>query len=415
MSETINRDAEDTIKGFRFQRLRALSALVKVFNKYDPSRDVSECEVHVSLEAGADVTVLDNKGNWIHEEDKCYDASSNFTFASDAILNTLVGFFDTYCESRYSENCLFVFCTTRLYGKERNSATTKNLVIELPAEKPILELIEERSYEHDETFLDTIKKFVVAEYEAQYPEDGKLKGNREIIKKFSNTQWIKFLNQVSWCFGVGNLEKLENEVLDVIKQSVFFSEILLGKEKVIKVAVLDLLEQKQAQKDFVVKKFTLTKFKLLLREIQAGSHLGADPTHELWDGIKIDDSRNITEKLTSVCDGFTAEELKVYCRKTMQGYTEIREFQDEKMMKSFLYNIFDVCQTELVQLIKDSNVKKMAESEIESKIIELISLSNERLNERRQTYSATELNRDTTRCLIYYLFDNCYIAFNKGN
>jgi len=93
ISETINREAADTSKGFRLQKIRAIKLMLDsikndadavFFTAVENVEDVS----HQVVENGVETTY--------YEEDKNYDTSGNFTIFSPPVRNTLVSFFDIY-------------------------------------------------------------------------------------------------------------------------------------------------------------------------------------------------------------------------------------------------------------------------------------------------------------------------------
>lgn len=123
MTQLINRDAADKTKGFRLQKLRAATLLLKAAN------DLSNVNFYyAAIEAEEDVTIIKTANlstEQIIEEDKNYSSDSNFTIHSEAVLNTLVSFFDIYTGKWHkSQSTVFTFSfyTTTNFGKEKRKS-----------------------------------------------------------------------------------------------------------------------------------------------------------------------------------------------------------------------------------------------------------------------------------------------------
>ena len=94
MTQIINRDAADKTKGFRLQKLRAAKLLLEA-----SSENSYVNFYYAAIEVEEDVTIIktiDFNTEQIIEEDKNFSPDSNFTIFSNAVLNTLVSFFDIY-------------------------------------------------------------------------------------------------------------------------------------------------------------------------------------------------------------------------------------------------------------------------------------------------------------------------------
>lgn len=93
----------------------------------------------------------------VSEGDKSYASVKGFSFMSVEVKNSLVSFFDYWFKNVENDNLIFCFYTNVGISKERTSELTRALNIELP-DKPILEKIINKRYEHDSEFLLIIKK-----------------------------------------------------------------------------------------------------------------------------------------------------------------------------------------------------------------------------------------------------------------
>lgn len=127
MTQIINRDAADKTKGFRLQKLRAATLLLKAAN------DLSNVNFYyAAIEAEEDVTIIKTVNlstEQIIEEDKNYSSDSNFTIYSEAVLNTLVSFFDIYIGKWHKSQSTvfnFSFYTTTNFGKRKRRTCRRN-------------------------------------------------------------------------------------------------------------------------------------------------------------------------------------------------------------------------------------------------------------------------------------------------
>ena len=140
MSDTINR--ETSWKGQRLQKMRLTKLLL------DSIEANPKTQVFGAIEFGQDVYSKDRSEKsptLKFEEDKNY-SSSNFSFNSHEVINTLVSFLDIWINSGYSQNLKFAFYTTAGIAKESTTERITKNGITLP-DKAILELFSEGKFE----------------------------------------------------------------------------------------------------------------------------------------------------------------------------------------------------------------------------------------------------------------------------
>lgn len=157
MVETINRDAGDKSKGFRLQRLRAISLLLDQMEKNDDS-----VSVFASTEYLDDVYIktVNSAGVITYTEgDKNYDSGKRFSFMSKEVTNSLVIFLDNWLNCEMSKTLYYCFYTNIHYTFERDKTEViKKLGIILP-EKPILDYLTKDDF--NDVVVECIKKIVV--------------------------------------------------------------------------------------------------------------------------------------------------------------------------------------------------------------------------------------------------------------
>lgn len=215
MTQIINRDAADKTKGFRLQKLRAATLLLKAAN------DLSHVNFYyAAIEAEEDVTIIktvDFNTEQIIEEDKNYSSDSNFTIFSEAVLNTLVSFFDIYIgkwHKSYSTVFTFSFYTTTNFGKEKKKELADGTKIELP-DKPILGILQNSSDISDD-IASLVKTILLVEYREQYekiPGNGHLKALEDI----SLDNFKGFLKKINWLSGQEDESELQKSAEKLIK------------------------------------------------------------------------------------------------------------------------------------------------------------------------------------------------------
>lgn len=281
--ETINRDAGDKSKGFRLQRLRAISLLLDQMEKND-----GKISVFASTEYLDDVYIKTVSPEGIityTEGDKNYDSSKRFSFMSKEVTNSLIIFLDNWLNCEMSKTLYYCFYTNINYTFEKDKTEIiKKLGIKLP-EKPILEYL--TTYELNDVVIECIKKRLLYEYEQQYKKkDGN--GYLEVIKKFNNSQWKNFLSRINWKFGQYDDKELQKVLLEKITNRSFLTNIdVFSKEDLI----IDLLEshfsQKEQYTDPISKHVTSIHVENVLLKISKDVvKKESDPIYSVWNSLE---------------------------------------------------------------------------------------------------------------------------------
>lgn len=232
----IKREAGDKTKGFTLQKQRALALF------FDEIMLNSNIHVNVAIEYKGDIYL--QSGDSYVEEQKNYDESSTFSFNSKEILNTLVYFLNIWLTEHKSESIRFGFYSTNKIAKENKTTRTTNLNINLP-QKPILELLQEKQYTVKDLF-DTVKKYLIDEYQIQYKKD--------VSPELDNQSIEKFLNSINWNFEQNNEIEYEKIITQKIKDCEFSNNLLNPSDaEFVYAFLMNSLEKKQNEDNYLLK------------------------------------------------------------------------------------------------------------------------------------------------------------------
>ncbi|KRD09127.1 hypothetical protein ASE21_14870 [Flavobacterium sp. Root901] len=241
--KTISREAGNTSKGFTLQKLRTISLLL------DELAKGSESDFVAAIEYSGDVYVADKQYIYI-EENKDYD-SSNFSFASSAIKNTMVYFLDHWLANSRDKKIKFGIYATNKIAKEINSGRVQKLGIELPEEK-IIESLYRGDYSNPLT-LKAVKALILDEYKRQYEKNKFVtveKSNFPVLEAFNDEDWKIFFSSIQWVFSTTSSEELEKEVFDkIITSGLIESPNLIYKAPLIRAELFYQLEIRQTKKN----------------------------------------------------------------------------------------------------------------------------------------------------------------------
>ncbi len=230
------REAGDKTKGFTLQKQRAIILFFDVL-KSNPN-----AHVNVAIEYEGDVYLQNDEIGYV-EEQKNYDKESSFSFNSHQILNTLAYFLEIWFRNEKSENLIFGFYSTNKIAKEKKTDTTEELNISLPKES-ILKLLITNNYEK-ENLLDSVKKYLISEYENQYGKD--------ISTELDDDALISFLDKVNWRFEQENDKELKGSVIKALTESEMGKGLKGNQTDFIYASIMCALEEKQDEKDPFIK------------------------------------------------------------------------------------------------------------------------------------------------------------------
>jgi len=406
VQKTINREAADTSKGFRLQKIRAIKLMLDSIQSdsdavfltaVENTEDVS----HLAVENGEEVNYF--------EEDKNYDASGNFTIFSPAVKNTLVSFFDIFVGQLRSSGKVYLgFYTTRSVGKERKTKLDNGTDISLPVE-PILSLISNGDLIKEEVS-EIVRKILIEEYTSQYKEKTTI-GYLEILTSQKPKEFLKFLTHIRWYFGQDDDVELKETVLKLIENSPLHSVAHIGKEDIIFSALMEKLDEKQNKTNLVEKLVHSSEVKLIFNEAKSEpDQLSMDPVWEHLAEIEaeITDKRNLKEKVLSVVENFPEKNIKHYSRKACRSKSE--QSASDKTFLSLKFRIWEACQD---YFLSDAYSQPTSKNELELIVSRLSSDCKELIDELKQEYKYRVSNSTVIEGIVLDLFDSCFLAFDE--
>jgi hypothetical protein len=407
--KTIDRESGDKSKGSRLQRLRAIRFLLDKLN------DLDNVAVYVATEFLDDVyqqiVKVDGTVEIISEGDKNYKSGTTFTFHSDEVKNTLVGFIDCLMEHYSSASLFFCFYTNAKFSSENNIKE----ITEVRPNESILQQLMNKDFS-DPLLLPYVKTVIINDYKKQYKsKKHKNKGYLSILEKWDDTQWIDFLNNISWLFEKEDDKELEISLLELIKRSNPYSFNIEGKEKQVLISLEHEFERKQERKDYFTRIMTASEVKTCYLEVAKDVYKNCDPVHELWDEIpKPTDNRNLSLKIRAVCNTYSEKELGLLARRVCEAKLELKRV-DYKDRCAYQYRVFTAAERKIGDLLKNHTSKTHEKVDIDNWIDELVNYSNAQLEERSKDYTYAFTNKETLKNTILELFDSCYLAFDEGD
>jgi hypothetical protein len=407
--DPIKRDVGQQAKGFRLQKLRAVCLMMDAIEKND------HVQIYCAIEHEADVNYVEVKpGTSVkyYEEDKNYGPETNFSFNSIQVLNTMVIFVDIWIKYKFSKNLVFGFYTTNGISKENRTGLISNKNLALPSE-PVLTLLKEKRFSSE--LIDLLKTIVIEEYEKQYAGK-KNQGSLELIKTWSEDDWIDFFTQIDWKLGRENEVDIEKELVTKIKKNRLYDQGICNKENLIISAAIDLFDKKQAATDVIERFVHGSDIKLIFHEVAARFFKLEDPAWEEWEKLKASDKRNLELKLKAVCERIDVGKLGVWSRKIGISLTEQKKLSGDKSLLSFKYRIFEVCKDKLVDFINQNKGRKLTIKEIEDCINDLVNSAKSHIVDISKNYTYTvQESDDFVKGIILWLIDSCYLAFDNGS
>jgi hypothetical protein len=410
MTQIINRDAADKTKGFRLQKLRAATLLLRA------AKDLSNVNFYyAAIEAEEDVTIIKTVNSitdQMIEEDKNYSPDSNFTIHSEAVLNTLVSFFDIYIGKWHrspSTVFTFSFYTTTNFGKEKKKELADRTIIELP-DRPILEILQSSS-DIPDNIASVVKTILLVEYKKQYekiPGNGYLKALEEIDLE----QFKIFLKKISWLSGQEDELELQRSAETLIKCCKYYQLSMSGKEQLILAKILDKIDEKQHFKDFAERFINSAEVELIFK--MAESEVSEQLLDPIWKELQelsanIIDKRNLEEKLLDSCPTYPKSKIATLARKACSSKTE-----EEASNKSFLslkYRVFEACEDYFFDNEKFSNT--VNQTSIDATIKSLQKKAADTIEELKKDYTYTVSNKETINGIVINLIDSCFICFDE--
>lgn len=401
----ISREAGDKAKGFRFQKLRAA---IRFLERVDAN---SSGQVQCAMELLEDSVLYDGSADALisGEENKYY--ASGLSFNSSAIKNTVVAFLDLYFAfNRSGELELGVYASAQL-AQERISAEQR-ASLGYTAEQKNYDILRKLVQKEELTHEEMVFAFEIAknEYFKQYSEAGR--GFTGLVKAMPLDEFGRFAAAIDWSLTNDTNESLEEQALQLVKTSRFFTHRHQNLEGYVLSSVLDELEKRSGKKSVTDRLLSTDTLKNIFNEILLGpttDERGEDPASECWDDVEINDFRNLQTKILSVCPEFDPRGLKVLARRCSLARSVEPEGQRE--MKGLLRRVLDVCEAELT---KNPPSKSMTQQGVLDAIEVLTKASEQHASHLRRVYRYRARDQHSIQGAVLTLFDDCYLAFDEA-
>lgn len=133
---------------------------------------------------------------------------------------------------------------------------------------------------------------------------------------------------------------------------------------------------------------------------------------EQWEEVELNDSRNMPDKLLSVCNTIKEARINKYCRDIASGKIELRNYS-ERYVSAIKYRIFEVCQEELLNFVEENEAKELTVEEINGLIDRYTDRAVEIIEDKAQEYAYPIKNRDLLKKTVLALIDECYLSFDE--
>jgi hypothetical protein len=404
MESTINREAGDKTKGFRFQKLRACIRLLEKITANGKNR------FSCAIELLEDSFLADENDvpTVSVEENKIY--TSSLSFNSSPIRNTVVAFLDLSFRYVHDPSLSLCFFASATVGSERPS---EELLSSASVDKStpcsiLKKLIEKSELSHEE--IKICHRIVLNEYAKQYAsKDG---GFLSAIEKWTPEELVDFVKRIEWGITSDSNDELEDRALNHVKLCPFFTNRHEELEKFILTAILDKFERLSEQEHATLKLLHVSDIELIYTQVlgKRENTKPIDPAYKNWDAIKVVDMRNLSEKIEAVSPDYLPVQLRKLIRRCALAKFEAETFGKEYV--SLRRRIFDVCEEVLDEKITghttfDRNVVDKILKEMADKSIAMMA-------DIGKSYSYQINDQETIKGAILSLFDECYIAFDES-
>lgn len=407
-NDTINRDASDKYKGYRYQKIRVAIMLLKLIKSNIKNNIIAIPEYK------DDGYFIDEKGHQFLEQDKLYE--KGFSFNSPEIQKAMVNFLDNYIELKKDPFINFIFCTNTDYVKENQIKTLTNIGLNV-LEKPVLEYLVERDFNTD--LVNFISKYLIYIYRETYDiEEEKPETytkNYMIIKKMLIEDWKEFLEKISFKFGESDLEKLSEELDKEIKECRFFTAEHFGKEDLIKRSLLDVIDERMTQKHVTQKIINVDSLKIIYKEAESvNSNLTVDEIYRYWDEVENElegvQLRNLKQKILAVSPNFKEKTIRRYTRDAITVKDEIKRL-DQRHIKALRYRVYESMGKFFdEEFIYNENFTFESLNEIIKRLQEYVV---EDLNELKKDYNYGIQNNITVKKITMLLIEECFYSFDE--
>lgn len=433
-AKTISREAHDTSKGFRLQKIRAVSLMLQLIEE----NDNKFLHIFGGVEYFEDVYITNQTNESVEyfEEDKYYDKDKSFTMNSHEVKNTLVSFIDIWIGrgNGIDKNLHFLFNATNKVGGERDTDKNKKLGINIvdkdksgnPIKHEVLKELSKNDIKNvDSVIINYVKKYIIAEYDRQYSKE-RFNGYIDIIKDWSDEDWRDFLGQVRWSFEQEDEYKLKKRVLKQIKASKYFTTRHPdGCEAQIFDSLMELFDSRKSTKKLserfvhVAEIYKVFSETLINLPVSQRRNKQSDSVWEMWDRMPLPDGKkNVTEKFNDICPKLSKKAKGLLSQKVARSLIENKKNSTNKDFLSVRYRIYEKAQELLIILMNNHNNKwtlfsEVTENEVMKWLNDITKEVTKSINELSSTYSYPVSNSTAVEGVILELFDKCFLSFEN--
>lgn len=136
-----------------------------------------------------------------------------------------------------------------------------------------------------------------------------------------------------------------------------------------------------------------------------------DPLYSNYDGIVIDDYRNLKDKISDVSPKYNKMKIRLLSRKLADAASEIDKLT-HKRKSALLYRVFTAANERQCELII-SGKRTLLEDELDIWIDKYTDYAKEIIDEKSEDYKYPLKSRDIIKGAVLQLIDNCYISFDE--
>ncbi len=401
----INRDAGDKFKGLTLQKVRAVYSVLKALNTSQKKVDL----IYFAIEADDDIQIVEStegKLNLTFEQNKDLQSKGVLTINSTDVYKSLINFIDIWIRQRESDSIKFVFYTTCNIGKEQTSKVITELELSLP-EEPVINII--KSSEIDDGFLeDFFVPYMSEVYRKAYESHDK--SYIGIISEWDLEKWKSFLNRIEWVFLGRSVDKIDEEIISEITKCDFYNVSLVGKEKAISARIEQELERRMANDDYVSRFLHLSDIKLIFKEAESDDIDFDDITGEILDQIDVTDTRDVQQKINSVCPSASGRVLNHYKILASEALLVERSQKFPHPFKSQKYQIYTAVQDYIIRNSED--LLELNEKALIGVLDSMCDLAIQRVKVDKADFRYPVNDDQSIRNMVFGLLDQCYIAFD---
>jgi len=399
MSEN-NREALPTIRGFEYQKVKALRLLLA---------NLTLQETWATIEHVEDVYFAQTAGGAKTEEYRQIKNSEtenpSFSMNNDLVKKSLINFLETWIEFQKSRTIKFCLCLTGRLSKENLTEGLKTIGITQLPEEPLLEILRDKTDLKKQ--IGIFKNILVSYFSAERPKSKYL----ATITGLSDDEFLDFLNKVVIEDDSSKYENLVKECSGLLEKYSPLNGVSSDKVDRILTKLVGFVTLKMGKTEFLERLTCADHIKAQILEEIHGIAEVLDPAG-LQDLDDTEDTRNLKDKIQAVCAAYKQKRLSLLNRKSVSAGLEATKLQTQGY-KALRVRVYTKCEDILTKFIANNKNRAMTEAEVDSLFEQLKTEANQSLAELRKDYSYPISNQESIEGLIYHLFDSCFLAFDE--